>query len=142
MAGRENGGMSLATTSLAPARARAQPLPRNAFAHWQRLPTRFGDNDQYGHVNNVVYYSYFDTVVNAWLMHQGLLAPKAAVLGLVVHTECDFFSPLAFPQELEVGLRLLRLGASSMHYQLGVFAHNAAVASAVGHFVHVADFSP
>ena len=96
------------------------------------------DNDAYGHVNNVVYYSWFDTVVNEYLIRQGVLdITGGPVIGLVVETQCRYFSELAFPQPVELGLRIGNLGRSSVRYEIGIFAAGAALASAQGHFVHV-----
>lgn len=116
---------------------RAAPLPRSAFRHWQPIQTRWADNDCYGHVNNVVYYSWFDTAVNRFLLDHGLLGPTVPWLGLVVHTHCDYFSSVAFPQALDIGLRVARLGSSSVQYELGVFAQGGEFAAAQGVFVHV-----
>jgi acyl-CoA thioester hydrolase len=115
------------------------PALRDTFAIWRSVPTRWADNDVYGHVNNVVYYAWFDTVVNAALSDAGLLrlSETDEVIGLVVHTECDYFAPLAFPQTVEIGLRVDRIGSSSVHYELGVFAQGAAQSAATGRFVHV-----
>lgn len=91
----------------------------------------------YGHVNNVVYYSWFDTAVNAYLIEQGALNTKnGETIGLVVETQCNYFAPLAFPQIIEVGIRVARLGTSSVRYELGVFGEGELTA-AKGHFVHV-----
>jgi acyl-CoA thioester hydrolase len=96
------------------------------------------DNDAYGHVNNVIYYSWFDTVVNEYLIAQGVLdVTGGAVIGLVVETQCRYFSELAFPQPVDLGLRIGRLGSSSVRYEIGVFAEGEPAASAQGHFVHV-----
>jgi len=114
------------------------PTQRSAYPVWRTISTRWGDNDAYGHVNNVVYYAWFDTVVNAYLIENGALDVKSgAVIGLVVETQCNYFSPLAFPQDIEVGLRLGHRGSSSVRYELGIFAQGAALAAAQGHFVHV-----
>jgi acyl-CoA thioester hydrolase len=95
------------------------------------------DNDVYGHVNNVVYYSWFDTAVNAYLIERGVLdAQNGGTIGLVVETQCNYFAPLSFPQTIEVGIRVARLGTSSVRYELGVFG-NQAMTAARGHFVHV-----
>ncbi len=118
--------------------ARPQPSTRAAFRHFLPIATRWMDNDVYGHVNNVVYYSYFDTVVNRYLMDCGALdIHRGAVIGLVVETGCHYFAPLAFPQTVDAGLRVARLGASSVRYELALFAGGAAQAAAQGHFVHV-----
>ena len=114
------------------------PAPRSAYRAWRSITTRWADNDAYGHVNNVVYYSWFDTAVNAYLIEQGVLdIHDGAVIGLVVETQCNYFSPLAFPQPVDVGLRVVHRGRSSVRYELGVFATGQAQAAAQGHFVHV-----
>lgn len=96
------------------------------------------DNDVYGHVNNVVYYSFFDTAVNGWLAEAGLLEiGTAETIGLVVRTECDYFAPLAFPQAVEAGLAVEHVGTSSVRYGVGIFARGAETASAAGRFTHV-----
>jgi len=96
------------------------------------------DNDAYGHVNNVVYYSYFDTVVNAYLIGKGALdITKSPVIGLVVETHCNFFSAIAFPDKVRAGLRVGHIGTSSVRYEIGLFRNDEDVAAAQGHFVHV-----
>ncbi len=96
------------------------------------------DNDVYGHVNNVVYYSWFDTAVNAFLVERGALDLHAgSVIGLVVETQCNYFSPLAFPQLVDAGIRVAHRGNSSVRYDVGLFAQGANQAAAQGHFVHV-----
>lgn len=96
------------------------------------------DNDVYGHVNNVVYYSFFDTAVNRYLIEAGALDIHAgAVIGLVVETQCHYFEPLAFPQRIEAGLRVAHRGRSSVRYEVGLFAQGAATGAACGHFIHV-----
>ncbi|TCS99554.1 acyl-CoA thioester hydrolase [Tepidimonas ignava] len=96
------------------------------------------DNDVYGHVNNVVYYSWFDTAVNATLIEHGVLDPeRSEVIGLVVHTQCHYFAPLAFPQTVQAGVRVAHLGRSSVRYEVGIFADGAERTAAHGHFVHV-----
>jgi acyl-CoA thioester hydrolase len=96
------------------------------------------DNDAYGHVNNVVYYSWFDTVVNEYLIRHGVLDIAASpIVGLVVETRCSYFSELAFPQAVTAGLRVGHLGTSSVRYEIGIFSEGADLASAQGHFVHV-----
>jgi acyl-CoA thioester hydrolase len=118
--------------------ARPAPQPRDAYALFRRITTRWMDNDVYGHVNNVVYYSFFDTAVNGYLIEAGALAIEASpVIGLVVETQCNYFAPLAFPQTVEAGLRVARLGSSSVRYEVGLFAEGAAHSAAGGHFVHV-----
>jgi acyl-CoA thioester hydrolase len=101
-------------------------------------PTRWADNDAYGHVNNTVYYQWFDTAVNAWLVEAGLLdIERGDPIGLVVETGCAYFSPLSFPGDVEVGIAVERLGRSSVTYRIGVFGAGSAEASAQGHFTHV-----
>ena len=96
------------------------------------------DNDPYGHVNNAVYYSYFDTAVNAYLIGQGALdIAKSPVIGLVVETHCNYFSAIAFPDLVRAGLRVGHLGTSSVRYEIGLFRDDEDLASAQGHFVHV-----
>ncbi|MEI8324543.1 MAG: thioesterase family protein [Betaproteobacteria bacterium] len=118
----------------------ANPLAseRGDYKVFRSLGTRWMDNDAYGHVNNVVYYSWFDTAVNAWLIEQGALDVQGgAVIGLVVETHCNYFAPLSFPQTVEAGLRVARVGRSSVRYEVGLFAQGAPRAAAQGHFVHV-----
>ena len=96
------------------------------------------DNDAYGHVNNIVYLSWFDTVVNDYLIRSQVLDPQHGdVIGFVVETQCRYLSPLAFPQQVDVGLRVRRIGTSSVRYEIAVFAEHSEMASAQGHFVHV-----
>jgi acyl-CoA thioester hydrolase len=117
---------------------RPQPLPRAAYRRFVPLATRWLDNDVYGHLNNVVYYSLFDTVVNGVLIKAGALdIAHGEVVGFVVETRCNYFAPLAFPQALEAGLRVGRIGNSSVRYEVGIFAAGAALTAARGHFVHV-----
>ena len=94
--------------------------------------------DSYGHVNNVVYYSWFDTAVNAYLIEQGALdIHQGETIGLVVETHCNYFASLAFPQTVDAGIRVSKLGTSSVRYEIGLFAQDAPTAAACGHFVHV-----
>ncbi len=117
--------------------SRPEPEPRNAYSVLRSIPTRWMDNDAYGHVNNVVYYSWFDTAVNAWLIENDVLdIQHSSTVGLVVETHCNYFSPLAFPQTVQVGLRVAHIGASSVRYELAVFGEDA-LCAAKGHFVHV-----
>lgn len=96
------------------------------------------DNDVYGHVNNVVYYAYFDTVVNTFLIERGVLdIHRGDVIGLVVETGCNYFSPIAFPDRVVAGLAVTRLGRSSVRYQVGLFRNEETEPSAQGHFIHV-----
>lgn len=111
---------------------------RGNYRHFLAIPTRWADNDVYGHVNNVVYYSYFDTVVNEHLVYVGELDIRNAnVVGLVVETCCRFHRPLSFPGTVDAGLRVARLGNSSVRYEIGLFAEGDDAAVADGHFVHV-----
>lgn len=110
---------------------------RSDYRTWRSISTRWLDNDAYGHVNNVVYYSWFDTAVNAYLIETGALdVARGAIIGLVVETHCNYFAPLSFPQTVEVGLRVAHLGTSSVRYELGIFGAGDS-AAAQGHFVHV-----
>ena len=110
---------------------------RSAYKVFRPIATRWMDNDQYGHINNVVYYSWFDTAVNAHLIEQGALDVQAGqVIGLVVETHCNYFAPLSFPQTIETGIRVARLGGSSVRYEVGIFG-DGEVTAAKGHFVHV-----
>jgi acyl-CoA thioester hydrolase len=113
-------------------------LGRDAYAVWREIGTRWADNDAYGHVNNTVYYQWFDTAVNAWLIEAGLLDIAAGdPIGLVVETGCRYAAPLSFPEPVEIGLTVEQLGRSSVRYRLGVFAKGGSHAAAEGHFVHV-----
>jgi acyl-CoA thioester hydrolase len=121
-----------------PGTDRPGPEPRAAFARFIPVPTRWMDNDAYGHLNNVVYYSLFDTAVNRHLIEQGALdLERGEVIGLVVETRCNFFSSLAFPQAVEAGLRVASCGRSSVRYEIGLFAEGEPLCAARGHFVHV-----
>ena len=118
--------------------SRPAPLGREVYRHFTRIATRWADNDAYGHVNNMVYYEWFDTAVNRWLVEQGLLDIECGdPIGLVVETGCSYFAPLAFPEEVEIGLAVERLGTSSVTYRIGVFAAGSPQAAAQGHFTHV-----
>jgi acyl-CoA thioester hydrolase len=112
--------------------------PREAYKHYRVIGTRWMDNDVYGHVNNVVYYSYFDTVVNQYLIEKGALdIGSSPVIGLVVETACQYFRPMVFPDTIHAGLRVGQLGRSSVRYEIGIFRNDEASAAAQGHFVHV-----
>jgi acyl-CoA thioester hydrolase len=114
------------------------PDTRDAYRHFQVIPTRWMDNDVYGHVNNVVYYSYFDTVVNQYLIEQDVLhIETSTVIGLVVETQCKYFASIAFPDVVHAGLRVATLGNSSVRYEIGLFKNDGLAAVAQGHFVHV-----
>lgn len=111
---------------------------RDQYRHWLTQPTRWADNDIYGHVNNAAYYGFFDTVVNCFLIEQaGLDIHSGSVIGLVVETGCNYFAPLAYPQAIESGLRVARIGSSSVQYELGLFAEGHSEPAAQGRFVHV-----
>ena len=117
---------------------RATAELRGTYRHFQAIPTRWADNDVYGHVNNVVYYSFFDTVVNQYLIEQRALDfEKSQVIGLVVETQCQYFAPISFPDVVHAGLRIAKLGNSSVRYEIGLFRNEELTASAQGHFVHV-----
>ena len=115
-----------------------QALPRTVYPVFRNITTRWMDNDAYGHVNNVVYYSWFDTAVNAHLIEQGVLdIHNGDSIGLVVETQCNYFAPLAFPQTVEAGIRVAHQGTSSVRYEVGLFAQGEPLTAARGHFVHV-----
>ena len=117
---------------------KSSALSRDAYCHFLSIPTRWMDNDVYGHVNNVVYYSYFDTVVNEYLIRRGVLdIEHGQTIGLVVETQCNYFAPLVFPDRLDAGLRVARLGTSSVRYEVGLFKEGESMPAAQGHFVHV-----
>lgn len=128
----------LAQSSAMNANAKPQPEGRDAYKAFRPITTRWMDNDVYGHVNNVVYYSWFDTAVNATLIEQGVLDIHGGqTIGLVIETQCNYFAPLAFPQTIEAGIRVARLGTSSVRYEVGLFAQGEPLTAAKGHFVHV-----
>ncbi len=111
---------------------------RSDYKHFQPITTRWHDNDIYGHVNNVAYYGFFDTAVNHYLIHQGgLNIHGGEVVGFVVSSSCDYFASIAFPDAIEVGLRVARLGSSSVQYELAIFRDGEREACAAGRFVHV-----
>ena len=122
----------------APPATKAVPHLRNAYQHFLPIATRWMDNDVYGHVNNVVYYSWFDTVVNEYLISQGVLdIVNSPVIGLVVETGCSYFASIVFPDKIDAGLRVARIGNSSVRYEVALFPSGADEAVAQGHFVHV-----
>jgi acyl-CoA thioester hydrolase len=117
---------------------RVVPHTRTDYRYTHVITTRWMDNDVYGHVNNVVYYSWFDTVVNQWLINQHLLDYQGgAMIGLVIETQCNYFAPLAFPQDITAALRVGHIGTSSVRYEVGLFADGSESAAAQGHFAHV-----
>ena len=115
-----------------------QPEGREGYKAFRTISTRWMDNDAYGHVNNVVYYSWFDTAVNAHLIEQGALdIQRSETIGLVIETQCNYFAPVEFPQVVEAGLRVARIGNSSVRYEVGLFLQDEPLTVAKGHFVHV-----
>jgi len=111
---------------------------RADYRHFLPLQTRWADNDVYGHVNNVAYYGYFDTIVNEYLIGASALdIHEGAVIGLVVETGCKYFAPLEFPQRLEGALRVAKIGNSSVRYELAIFEAGEEQPAAEGHFIHV-----
>lgn len=117
---------------------RPGPDALESYPHRLTIATRWADNDVYGHVNNSVYYYYFDTVVNRWLIDNGLLEiGKSESIGLVVETACCYFAPIEFPDDVVAGLRVAKIGTSSVRYEIGLFRNAETQASAQGYFVHV-----
>ncbi|MES2151747.1 MAG: thioesterase family protein [Pseudomonadota bacterium] len=113
-------------------------LPRSAFPHFLAIPTRWMDNDVYGHVNNVVYYSYFDTAVNQFLIERGVLdIHQGEVVGFVVDSGCSYFSSISFPDTIHAGIRVAKLGNTSVRYEIALYRNDDALPCATGHFVHV-----
>lgn len=117
---------------------RPQPDSRDSYRAFRVITTRWMDNDQYGHVNNVIYYSWFDTAVNAHLIEHGALdTENGTSIGLVIETQCQYFAPLSFPQTVDAGIRVAHIGSSSVRYEVGLFAQGEDLTAAKGHFVHV-----
>lgn len=117
---------------------RQPPGIRAEYRHFLAIPTRWMDNDLYGHVNNVVYYSYFDTVINKFLIERGGLDIHCGpVVGIAAESGCRFFVSFAYPETVEAGLRVGHLGRSSVRYEIGLFKQGSDAAAAEGHFVHV-----
>jgi acyl-CoA thioester hydrolase len=113
-------------------------VTRADFPHHRAVPTRWNDNDVYGHVNNVQYYAFFDTVINAWLIEEGGLdIHDGAVIGLCAESHCTYHAPLAFPGTVDAGLRVGHLSRSSVRYEVGLFAAGEDEPAATGWFVHV-----
>ena len=123
----------------APNSKRPQAEARTAYPAFCNVPTRWSDNDVYGHVNNVVYYSWFDTAVNSMLIELGAIdIHHGPVIGLVIETQCNYFAPLAFPQAVVAGVRVAHVGTSSVRYEVGIFASTPeSLCAAKGHFIHV-----
>ena len=118
--------------------SRPEPFIRNQFNLFVPLQTRWADNDTYGHMNNVVHYALFDTAINSWLIEQKLLdIHHGDMIGLVVETGCNYFSELAFPEKVEAGISIEKLGNSSVTYRIGLFKQGLDKAAAQGRFVHV-----
>ncbi|HJR82930.1 MAG TPA: thioesterase family protein [Sphingomicrobium sp.] len=118
--------------------SRPPPAVRADFKVWRKVTTRWADNDAYGHVNNTVYYEWFDSAVNAWMIGEGMLdITNGDPIALVVETSCTYASALVFPEDVDVGLAVAQLGRSSIRYRIGVFASGAESAAAEGEFVHV-----
>jgi acyl-CoA thioester hydrolase len=114
------------------------PDQRDDYRYFLSITTRWMDNDVYGHINNVQYYSYFDTAVNRFLIEQGVLdIHEGEVIGLVVETHCNYFTSAAFPQDIDAGIRVGHLGNSSVRYEIGLFVQEQEDAIARGHFIHV-----
>lgn len=117
---------------------RPTPSSRADYRAFRTIATRWMDNDLYGHMNNVVYYSLFDTAVNGWLIEQGVLdIHHGEQIGLVVETGCRYFSEMAFPDTVTAGIRVARLGSSSVRYEVGLFRNEEQTAAAEGFFIHV-----
>ncbi|RZL63552.1 MAG: acyl-CoA thioesterase [Variovorax sp.] len=117
---------------------RPRPHSRADYRAFRSIPTRWSDNDMYGHVNNVVYYGWFDTVVNALLIERGALdVQHGTTVGFVVETQCNYFAPLSFPQTVDAAIRVADVGRSSVRYEIALFAEGADSAAAQGHFIHV-----
>ncbi|MES2362234.1 MAG: thioesterase family protein [Pseudomonadota bacterium] len=119
--------------------ARPQAEPRSSYKAFRNIGTRWSDNDVYGHVNNVVYYSWFDTAVNGLLIERGAIdIHSGGVIGLVIETQCNYFAPLAFPEAVVAGIRVAHIGSSSVRYEVGLFpADERQPCAARGHFIHV-----
>ncbi len=114
------------------------PPTRAEFVAFEDVHSRWMDNDAYGHINNVVYYSFFDTAVNRYLIERNVLdIAKSEIIGLVIETQCKYFSPIVYPDLIHVGLKVTHLGNSSVKYEVAIFTNDDDVASALGHFVHV-----
>lgn len=111
---------------------------RSQFPHFLAIPTRWMDNDIYGHVNNVQYYSYFDTAVNQFLIERGVLdIHQGEIVGFVVDSGCSYFSSISFPDVVHAGIRVAKLGNSSVRYEIALFRNDDVRPCAAGHFVHV-----
>ena len=129
----------MAKSKLMTTSQRPQPEARSAYKAFRNIATRWSDNDLYGHVNNVVYYGWFDTAVNGLLIERGAIdIYTGGVIGLVIETQCNYFMPLAFPEAVTAGIRVAYLGSSSVRYEVGIFPADAGLpCAAKGHFIHV-----
>ncbi|MEI6206425.1 MAG: thioesterase family protein [Desulfuromonadales bacterium] len=117
---------------------KAKTDTRGNYKHFHTITTRWMDNDIYGHVNNVIYYSWFDTAVNQFLIaNDALDIETSPVIGLVIETQCNYFAPVAFPDRITIGIRVAKLGNSSVRYEVGVFREDEEEVAAQGHFIHV-----
>lgn len=117
---------------------RAKPTTRSDYVAFRAIPTRWMDNDIYGHMNNVVHYSFFDTAVNGWLIENGMLDPRGGeTIGLVVETGCRYLGEMMFPDIITAGIKVTRIGTSSVRYEVGLFRNDEDGASAEGFFIHV-----
>jgi len=115
-----------------------KPTNKTDYKHFHTITTRWRDNDVYGHINNITYYSYFDTAVNHYLINKaGLDIHNAPIVGFVVNSQCNYLAPIAFPDAIEIGLRVNKIGNSSVTYGLAVFKKGETQASVYGSFVHV-----
>ncbi|MCB1471605.1 MAG: acyl-CoA thioesterase [Rhodobiaceae bacterium] len=118
--------------------ARPEPGKRSDYRAFYEITTRWSDNDIYGHMNNVVHYALFDTAVNGWLIGQGALDIHAGEqIGLIVETGCRYFTEMAYPDPVTAGIRVAKLGTSSVRYEVGLFRGDDATAAAEGFFIHV-----
>lgn len=117
---------------------RDQPSPRSAYRYFTRISTRWNDNDVYGHINNVIYFEFFDSAINKFLIdHQALDIVNSTMIGLVASNRCSYFSSIRFPDIVEIGISVSHLGNSSVEYEIGVFKNKDEMSSAIGRFVHV-----
>lgn len=125
-------------TASAPAQLRPAPSEKGEFAHFEEITTRWNDNDVYGHMNNAVHYALFDSVVNRWLHDVGKQDARCSdSIGLVVHSYCDYHAELAYPEKIIAGLRIERIGKSSVTYHVALFSERGTSSAAEGQFVHV-----
>ena len=117
---------------------RQNPTNRSDYNYFFRMSTRWNDNDIYGHLNNVIYYELFDTAVNKWLIKNNLIDIKYGNnIGLIVQSGCNYFSSFEYPEEIDAGIRVTKIGNSSVRYEVGLFKPNDDLASADGFFIHV-----